>query len=153
MKTLKLLLLAATCALLVPCVASGQVATPDEATERAIRTLEQEQVDALLQGDLEGLARHWADDYTVNNPRNEVGLAAEGPVRAGTRTYASFVRDVERMLIHGGTVIVMGGETVVPSGRSPDAGQTTRRRFTDVWMMTGGRWLLVARQASVVCQD
>jgi hypothetical protein len=151
---MRLLLLAAGCAFLTATPASGQVATQDiEATERAIRALEQAEVDALLQGDLDGVARNWAEDYTVNNPRNEVGRAADGPIRAGTRTYSSFVRDVERVLIHGETVIVMGSETVVPSGRSPDAGETIRRRFTNVWMMEDGRWLLVARHANVVCED
>lgn len=147
-------LLAAGCTLLTATAVFGQVAAQDnETTERTIRALEQAEVDALLRGDLEGVARLWADDYTVNNPRNEVGRAAEGPIRAGTRTYASFVREVERVLLHGETVIVMGSETVVPSGRSPDAGQTIRRRFTNVWMTRDGRWLLVARHANVVCQD
>ena len=151
---MRLLLLAAGCALLPATAVSGQGAAQDnEATERTIRALEQAEVDALLRGDLEAMARLWADDYIVNNPRNEVGRAAEGPIRAGTRTYASFVRDVERVLLHGETVIVMGSETVVPSGRSPDAGQTIRRRFTNVWMMRDGRWQLVARHANVVCQQ
>jgi hypothetical protein len=147
------LLLAATCALIGSAAASAQVLTPDEAAEQAIRTLEQEQVDALLLGDLERLASRWADGYTVNNPRNAVGRAADGPVRAGTRTYASFVREVERVLVHGETAIAMGSETVVPSGPAPDAGETIRRRFTDVWMRTEGRWLLTARHANVVCPD
>ena len=147
------LLLAAGCALLTATAVPAQVAAQDnEAAEQAIRALEQAEVDALLRGDLEGMARLWADDYTVNNPRNEVGRAADGPVRAGTRMYASFVREVERVLIHGETAIVMGSETVVPSGPSPDAGRTLRRRFTNVWMMREGRWLLVARHANVVCE-
>jgi hypothetical protein len=45
----------------------------------------------------------------------------------------------------------MGAEKVVPSGQSPDAGNTIHRRFTNVWMNEKGRWLLVARQASVIC--
>ena len=146
-------LLAVAFAILTAGTTYGQATPQDEATEQAIRALEQAEVDALLRGDLEGLARNWADDYTVNNPRNVVGQAAAGPIRAGTRTYASFVREIERVLLHGETVIVMGSETVVPSGRSPDAGQTIRRRFTNVWMMRDGRWLLVARHANVVCQD
>ena len=151
---MRLLLVAAGYVLLTATAVPAQVAAQDdEATERTIRALEQAEVDALLRGDLDGVAHNWAEDYTVNNPRNEVGRAADGPIRAGTRTYASFIREVERVLIHGETVIVMGNETVVPSGRSPDAGQTIHRRFTNVWIMRDGRWQLVARHANVVCED
>lgn len=69
------------------------------------------------------------------------------------RTYASFAREIERLLLTGETAIVMGSETVVPSSRSPDVGQTIRRRFTNVWMMRGGRWLLVAHHANDICQS
>lgn len=132
--------------------AFGPVAAQDEATEQTIRALEQAEVDALLLGDLDAVALNWADDYTVNNPRNGVARAADGPVRVGTRTYSSFVREIERVLLHGETVIVMGSEAVVPSGHSPDAGKTIRRRFTNIWMRREGRWLLVARHANVVCE-
>lgn len=118
---MRLPLLAAGCAFLTAAAVPGQVAAQDdEATERTIRSLEQAEMDALLRGDLDGVTRGWAEDYTVNNPRHEVGRASE---------------------------------TVVLSGRSPDAGQTIRRRFTNVGMMREGRWLLVARHANVVCPD
>jgi hypothetical protein len=67
--------------------------------------------------------------------------------------YSSFVREVERVLIHGNTIIVMGRETVVPKGASPDAGQIINRRFTNIWMRQNGKWLLTARHANVICQN
>jgi ketosteroid isomerase-like protein len=120
--------------------------------EEHIRRLEQEEVAALLQNDMAGVRRNWASDYVVNNPFNVVVDASKGPIQAGTLTYSSFVREVERVLVHGNTVIVMGRETVVPSGTSPDAGKTIHRRYTNVWMKRGGRWLLTARHANVVCE-
>lgn len=129
----------------------GQSAKQNSALEQTIRKLEQEEVDALLRGDLAALQAHWAEDYTVNNPFNQVVKASRGPIRAGTLTYSSFVREIESVLIHGNTVIVMGRETVVPKGSSPDAGKTIRRRFTNVWMKRKGKWLLTARHASVIC--
>ena len=54
-------------------------------------------------------------------------------------------------MVHGDTVIVMGHETVVPKGNSPDAGKTIHRRYTNIWMKRDGRWRLVARHASVIC--
>jgi len=121
--------------------------------EQEIRQLEQGQVDALLRNDIDAMEKHWAKDYTVNNPRNTLGKASEGPIRAGTRTYSSFVREIESIMIHGETVIVMGGETVIPNDNSPETGKTIHRRFTNIWMYENGNWLLVARQASVICEN
>jgi ketosteroid isomerase-like protein len=120
--------------------------------EEHIRRLEQAEVAALLRNDIAAVRRYWASDYVVNNPFNVVVDASKGPIRAGTLTYSSFVREVERVLVRGNTIIVMGHETVVPSGSSPDAGKTIHRRYTNIWMKRGGRWLLTARHASVVCE-
>jgi hypothetical protein len=141
---------------LAPCLVlhTGRLAAQgagQESVEHQIRQLEQIQVDLLLRNDVTGMERQWAKDYVVNNPFNEVVDASAGPVRRGQLTYSSFVRSIERVLVHGKTVIVMGAETVVPSGRSPDAGKTIHRRFTDVWMQQKGHWLLTARHASVIC--
>lgn len=119
--------------------------------EARIRTYEQAEVDALLRNDLVAVRAHWADDYVVNNPFNVVVDASQGPIQAGTLTYSSFVREIERVQVRGNTVVVMGREVVLPSGTSPDAGKTIHRRFTNIWMNRNGRWLLSARHASVVC--
>ncbi len=132
---------------------SGQNTKQNHKLEQEIRKLEQGQVDALMRNDLAAMKANWAKDYVVNNPFNEAVDASKGPIQAGTLTYSSFVREVERVLIRGNAVIVMGRETVVPKGTSPDAGKTINRRFTDVWMKQNGKWLMTARQASVVCQN
>ncbi|MBC8151509.1 MAG: nuclear transport factor 2 family protein [Bacteroidetes bacterium] len=149
---MKLFLLTFLIALLLVRVAMGQQPTTDKAVEQEIRRLEQGQVDYLLQGDTLAIAKQWSPDYVVNNPFNQAVNASQGPVRQGNLTYSAFTRDVEKVLIHGQTAIAMGGETVVPSGKSANAGKTIKRRFTDVWMNTTGKWLLVARHASVICQ-
>jgi len=132
---------------------SGQNAKKSNALEQQIRKLEQAQVDALLRNDIAAMKRNWAKDYVVNNPFNEAVDAHKGPIQAGTLTYSSFVREIERVLIHGNTIIVMGRETVVPKGTSPDAGKTINRRFTNIWMKRNGKWLLTGRQASVICRS
>ena len=131
--------------------ATGQITTLN--LEQEIRKLEQAQVDALLRNDIAAMKRNWATDYVVNNPLNKVVEASKGRIASGTRTYSSFIREVERVLIHENTVVVMGRETVVPSGATPDAGKTITRRFTNIWMMRDGKWLLTARQATVICPD
>lgn len=132
---------------------SAQRAKQNDALEQEIRKLEQAQVDALLRSDLAAMERNWSKDYTVNNPFSQAVKASEGPIRAGTLTYSSFIREIERVLFHGKTVIVIRKETIVPSGTSADAGKTINRRFTNVWMKKNGKWLLTARHASVICQN
>ena len=72
-------------------------------------------------------------------------------IRNGVIDYSSFARDIETMLFHGETVIVMGSETITPGGRAPLAGQTVHRRFTHFWMKRDGEWRLTARHANAIC--
>ncbi|MGI8732193.1 MAG: nuclear transport factor 2 family protein [Pyrinomonadaceae bacterium] len=96
------------------------------------------------------LDKLWTKDFRVNNPFNEIDKADR--IRTGVVTYSSFVREPEAILVRGETVIVMGRETVVPKGNSPDAGKTINRRYTNIWMKREEKWRLVARHASVICQ-
>lgn len=150
---MKITLLAAALVFVLSGSMSGQGAKMNRALEQKIRNLEQAQVDALLRSDLAAMSSNWAKDYVVNNPFNEAVDASKGPIQAGSLTYSSFIREIERVLIHANTVIVMGRETVVPKGTSPDAGKTIHRRFTNIWMKRNGKWLLTARHASVVCPN
>jgi hypothetical protein len=84
----------------------GQSTKQDSALEHKIRKLEQAQVDALLRNDIAAMKRNWAADYVVNNPLNKVVEASKGRIQSGTRTYSSFIREIEKILIHGNTVIV-----------------------------------------------
>ena len=148
---MKLTLLTAVLIFIIPGLVLAQ-AKHSNAVEQEIRKLEEEQVDALLRDDVATIKRNWAEDYVVNNPFNEVVDARQGPIQAGTLRYSSFIRAIERVLIRGEVVIVMGRETVVPKGTSPDSGKTINRRFTNIWMKRKGKWLLTARHANVICQ-
>ena len=44
----------------------------------------------------------------------------------------------------------MGRETIVTTPGAAQAGQSLQRRFTNVWIRRGGRWLLTARHASII---
>lgn len=131
---------------------SAQRTTENEGLEREIRRLEQVEIDAILRHDLPALDKIWAEDLTVNNPFNNVVRASEGPLRSGALTFSSYVRVAETILVRGNAVIVMGAETIVPTGNSPDAGQTIRYRYTNIWMNRSGKWLLSARHANKICQ-
>jgi len=140
-------------AVLLAAPSPGLAVAPDpaQAVEATIRGLDQAEAEAVLGADFAALEKLWADDMTVNNPFNEVGKASIGRVRTGAITYASFVRRLESVQVHGDTAITMGSERVVPSGKSADAGTTINRRYTNVWMKRDGTWRLTARHANVVC--
>lgn len=139
--------------LAAPLFTFGTGAIASEEVERTVRRLDLAEADAVLRADFAAVERLWAKDMTVNNPFNQVVKSSSGRVRTGAVTYASFVRNIESVQVHGDTVIAMGNEVVVPSGKSPGAGTTIRRRYTNVWMKRDGEWLLTARHANVICPN
>jgi ketosteroid isomerase-like protein len=147
---MRLLMLAVALTVLLPCSVPAKGAREKDAVEREVRRLDLAHADAVLRGDLAAMDKFWTKDFIVNNPFNEIDKADR--IRNGAVTYSSFERVPEAVMVHGDTVIVMGHETVVPKGGSPDAGKTINRRYTNVWMKRDGRWRLVARHASVICQ-
>lgn len=149
------LLFAAIVGLVLTGQAKGQGtdAGSDPPVEQIVRELDRAEADAVLRGDYTLLDELWSPDYTVNNPRNNVAKAGGGPIRTGARIYSSFVREIESVQIHGATAIVMGRETVVPKGIAPDAGVTIHRRYTNIWIKGGEKWLLTARHANVICPE
>ena len=147
---MRLILLVVALTALAPGLASAQGAKQKAAVEQEVRRLDRAHADAVLRGDLAAMDKLWTKDFIVNNPFNEVDKADR--IRNGAVTYSSFVREPEAVTVHGDTVIVMGRETVVPKGDSPEAGKTINRRYTNIWMKRDGRWRLVARHASVICQ-
>ena len=136
---------------ITPALVSAQTAKHKQLIEREIRKLDLAHADAVLRGDLAAMDKLWTKDFKVNNPFNEIDKADR--IRTGAVTYSSFVRVPETVLIHGDTVIVMGHEEVIPKGNSPGAGKTINRRYTNIWMKRSGRWRLIARHASVICQN
>ena len=146
---MKLILLATIIVTFLTGAASAQSAKQKVAIEKEIRRLDLAHADAVLRGDLAAMDKIWTTDFKVNNPFNTVDKADR--IRTGAVTYSSFERVPESIQIYKNTVIVMGHETVVPKGTSPDAGKIINRRYTNIYMKREGKWRLVARHASVVC--
>ena len=105
--------------------------------------------EALIKDDHAAFAALLAKDLVVNNPQNSISIRGQRNT-SGLISYSSYVRSVEYAGMLGEMVLLMGDERVVPKGDSPMAGKEVRRRFTDVWKMEGGRWVLTARQATIV---
>ncbi len=121
--------------------------------ENEIRSLEQTEVQAVLNKDTATLKKLWDRDYIVNNPENKIVLAKPNPVDRPVlqNQRVSFTREVEKILINGDVAISMGNETVIPAGDAANAGQTVKRRYTNIWMKKDGQWKLVARHANKIC--
>lgn len=122
-----------------------------KAIEQEVRKLDAIHADAILREDLNALDTIWTKDFIVNNPFNEIDKADR--IRTGAVSYSSFLREPEVVQVFENTVVSMGKETVVPKGKSPDAGKTIHRRYTNVWILRENKWRLVARHASVICED
>ena len=121
--------------------------------ETKIRNLEEKEVQALLKQDTATLKSLWAPDYMVNAPFNRIVLGHQlDSVKADTRHYALFKREVEQVLVKGNVAISMGNETIEFIGNNPEAGKLTKRRYTNIWLKENGAWKLNARHANKICQ-
>jgi hypothetical protein len=107
---------------------------------------------ALVTGDLATAETLFAADFVVNSPINRVVDRANvlGRVRSSEIRQEQTVLNIEFAGVRGEYVVLMGEETVRPSGAMPNAGKLVRRRFTDVWRQTDGAWKLAIRQSTIV---
>ncbi len=125
--------------------------------EAEIRKLEQTGATAILKADTNTLKQIWAPEFLVNTPRNEITGTRDSVLliqKAGMIDYSIYEKIIERMQFQKKTVITMGYETIVSKNDTPaaKAGQVYKRRFTNIWMKKNGKWQLIARHASVICQ-
>jgi ketosteroid isomerase-like protein len=124
--------------------------------ERVIRELEERQVAAVLEQDAATLERQWSPELIVNNPQNGITPNRDGVidrVKRGLIRYSRYDLKIDAIRVRGDLAIVMGSETVLPVGDAPRAGQTVRRRYTNIWQRTGSTWVMVARHANVVLTE
>ena len=137
---------------------TGAMAQDRSVDENVVRGLDNEWRLAALKRDLPALNRLWSDEFTVNAPNNQVVVGRRAVldtfVRAGVINFSVFERQIEFVRVDGLFVIVMGLETVQPIADAPTAGlvagQTIRRRFTNIWKNEGGTRRLSLRYANVI---
>jgi hypothetical protein len=143
------------CLLLLLCNNVAIAFSQDSAVvAKKINELEQLSIKSLLAGDTAMLKKLWAPGFMVNTPRNNVAPDRNAVLeiqRNGLINYSSFTRVVEKMQMQKDVVITMGYETYVPKENLPMAGQTVKRRFTNVWLNQDGQWVHIARHASIIC--
>lgn len=123
--------------------------------EREVRLLDQAAAKAILERDEAAVDLYFAPNAVTNNPRSGLTYGNEGVktlMRSGVINYASFERAIEHVEIHGNTAVVMGNESLQMAATDGKPGQTIKRRYTNIWMKTGGKWRIIARHANVVCE-
>jgi ketosteroid isomerase-like protein len=141
----------------IPALLASVAATPDKpaaesAATKEVRQLNEQEVQAMLHSDADAMGRLWSDELVVNNPLNRFVDKHQvlDLVKTGFLAFTSYERQIEYIRDYGETVIVAGHETLVFSGKMPNAGKPQRLRFTAVWMKQHGRWQEVARHAHIV---
>lgn len=132
---------------------AGSGAQHPMSDEDTLRSLDEQVRVAVLKRDSPALERLWSDHFTVTAPNNQVvkgKRAVLALVQQGLIHYSSFERTIEFIRVDGDIGIIMGAETVQPIGQAPLAGQTVRRRYTNVWKKEAGAWRTIARHANVI---
>jgi hypothetical protein len=136
--------------------APAQGAKPDDAS---LLAADAEQKRIIVDQDLEGQRRFMHDNYMINAPANRVlrkGDALAVMARGGNAA-ERFDRAIEGHQITGNVGIVMGREVVLPTtdsqlGRQFGA-RPLSRRFTNVFLFENGRWVFLARHATVIADS
>lgn len=124
--------------------------------ETEIRNLEEKERTAMLNHDTATLQKMWAANFIVNAPFNRVTLSSReviDMVNSGTIRFSSFNRNIEQIVVKKDLAVTMGSEEVVFTGNVPQAGQTVKRRFTNIWLKEDGKWKLTFRHANNLCAE
>ena len=123
---------------------------PSANDPRIVAALDERLEAVFEKQDADALASFACADVLVNAPINRV-VTLDNIVsrfRAGKIHYESIATLLEFAGVRGDLVVLMGEEIVVPTGDTPNAGKTVRRRFTDVWRQVDGNWKLALRQGT-----
>ena len=117
-------------------------------TEQAVQKQDQERIRAQIAADTIALRRIYADDFLGIGPtgvvRNKAEVIADFTTHA--LTYQSITTAEVRVRVYGNAAVQTGRSTLV----GHDRGKAVPRenRFTRVWVMTDGKWQLVANHYS-----
>jgi len=146
------------CTLLLAAAATPSASQPSKrkSGEAALAALDIRQKDMVAKADVDGLAALSAPDLTINAPTGRVLTREQflAMMRNGQIGAEDFERTVESVSVSGDVGIVMGSEVFTPTAQS-ELGRTygavpLKRRYTNIYVRTGGTWRWFARHANVV---
>ena len=119
-------------------------------TEQAVQQQDQVRIRAQITADTIALRRIYADDFLGIGPtgvvRNKAEVIADFTTHA--LTYQSITTAEVHVRVYGNTAVETGRSTMVGQDRGKDVPR--ENRFTRVWVMTDGRWQLVANHYSLM---
>ena len=126
----------------------------NEKIDKEIRQLEEKRISAFRTKDTAAMLNIWASDYFVNRPAGIVSTRDQvlRMVLTDTISFSSISFEIEKIVVKTNFVVVMGNETVTPSGNNPNADRILKRRYTHIWSRENGNWRLTARHANVLCE-
>lgn len=150
--------LIAAAAAMLPAPSSAAIPEPAAQTpdERAVLAADAQQRLAVASLDIEAIRKISDPHLRVNAPNNRI-LTREDLMRmvaSGEIRNEVFERTPEDVVITGNIGVVMGHEVVLPGITSEQARmyglKTLNRRYTNVYIRTGGAWHHLARHANVI---
>lgn len=119
--------------------------------ENKIRKLDNEQKEAYFRRDTATLLKLFSPHVIINGFSNKFETLQDvlSRIRQEGNNMDYYDRIIEKVIFAHNTAIVMGNETIRPSGIAVNAGKTVKRRFTNIWIPNKKSWQLVARQSTI----
>jgi len=113
--------------------------------------LDEERTEAMIKGDLAALDRLLADDLSYVHSSTKVDTKASfiENLRSGAAKYKAFQREEANTRVFGDSAVNAGVATVSVENQG-QAPATFKIRYTNVWVNRGGKWQMVAWQATRV---
>lgn len=137
-------------------LAAGCSTVPSTRDRSRILAVDEQQRAMVAHGDVAGLERLAHANLRINAPGGRILTREQflANMRSGEIAAEGFDRTAEDVSISGNIAVVMGHETFTPVasselGRAFGA-KPLQRRYTNVYLRQQGRWLWLARQASIV---
>lgn len=126
----------------------------DKRMEDVFRRLHAYEAELIVRADAGALEKFYPEDHIVTNPFNQMigKKTVLERVRAGIIKYKSYEKRMEYLCVYESTAIIAGIEigTAADDANRLDAGQSSKRRFTETWMKRGNQWRKVARHVSTL---
>ncbi|HEY4214730.1 MAG TPA: DUF4440 domain-containing protein [Steroidobacteraceae bacterium] len=142
-------------ALWVTAAGTAQAANPwdnDPAVQEVLK-IRQQAIVALTTTGPTAESERYSSTFVANAPGGGVINAKQmqAAFAKGSVKYAKVEMKLDYAASHGpDMVVLMGEEIVVPGAGARNAGQSIRRRFTDIFRKENGEWRHDVRHASVI---
>ena len=131
--------------IIVPHMATAQMAARQKSDERELFRLENEWAQAVVKRDAATLHRMTAPRWLYSDEtgvmEREAGIKA---FTTGTDTVRTASNEHMRALLYDNSAVVIG--VLVMEGSGANGAFTNRYRYTDSWVKLDGRWQCIASQ-------